>query len=573
MKDFKQTINNFGWIFRFLTKKERHMLIIASTMILLSTAMLSIIPKILGDTVDKIATNDAMIWTGVCLIGVLSIFSLIFEVVRKYFIEVVSTNLQKKLVVSTSGHIIRLRIDWLNKQRSGGLNGRLQRSTEGAVKLLKLLTMDFTPCCLQMIFAVAMAFSINCFIGIILLIVVCIGIIIVKYQINSEKGIRIDLLRAREENDSNIVELLSGIESVRVANEEENQIQRIDCINEVLRKKEMSHHVKMILFDTSKQFNIIVWNIIVLSLGIYWAQLNIITAGDIITFSLLFNNVINPLNNIHRFIDEAHEASLKTDDLIGIFKEPIDQTYLTCTNNFNDGNVNNKALEIKSLSHCYGDNSVLNQINCTFEKGKYYGIIGDTGCGKSTLLKFILRLIPSTNNNVFLFDKEINAFSKEEISSLLTYMPQVPFVFNASIRDNLLFGASDHISDKDLWWALEKACLLEYVCMLKNGLDHNISERATNISGGQKQRIALARVFLKLKYNVGKHIVILDEATSALDNKTENTIIQNLLNIRTPNTTIIAIAHRYSTLMGSDAIINIDAGEIKEITTYNTLVS
>jgi len=155
---------------------------------------------------------------------------------------------------------------------------------------------------------------------------------------------------------------------------------------------------------------------------------------------------------------------------------------------------------------------------------------------------------------------------------LITFMPQTPFLLNASIRDNLLFGCMRDIPDNELWWALEQVRLTEFVKSLKQGLDYMLNERASNLSGGQKQRIALARVFLALKYNNSSQIVILDEATSALDVDTEKIIIGNLLRLKTSNTTIISIAHRFSTLEETDIILEFCRGRLYRELSYEELM-
>lgn len=572
MKDLIHTIKNFLRIYQPLSSKSKLALWIAFVMIVCGSFITSVIPSLTGTIIDGIIYGSSYVIKIVIAIAGLFVVRLITEVIRKYIIERIGTQTQKNLIIEASAHIIQLDLEWLNSQRSGGLNGKLQRSVEGAIKLLKLVTMDFLPGILQMFFAVIVAFLTNMYIGIILLIVVIIGIFIVIKQIESQKGIRISLLRSREENDANIVELLTGIESVRVANEEAKQMNRIEAVNEELRTKEIRHHIKMIFFDSIKSINIMFWNVVILLIGIWLAISEVITPGDIVVFNLLFNNVIIPLQNIHRFIDEAHEASLKTDDMIDILSKPIDSSYTDSSEKSPSDKENTYAIRLEDVSYGYGDDLILRGISYNLEKGKYFGIIGNTGCGKSTLLKVIMRLVHIDDNRIYLFGRDINKISREELSNLITFMPQSPFIFNASIKENLLFGCKENVVDEDLWWALEKVCLADYIEKLDDGLDFMLNERGSNFSGGQKQRIALARVFLSLKFKSDNHIIILDEATSALDVETENTIIDNLLQLKSEDTTIISIAHRYSTLEHTDKILDMKKGIIQRTISYEKLM-
>lgn len=319
-------------------------------------------------------------------------------------------------------------------------------------------------------------------------------------------------------------------------------------------------------FDSLKNANIIFGNLIILLIGIYLVISGTISPGEIVTFNLLFNNVVIPLQNIHRFIDEAHEASLRTDDLREIMSEPLDKSYLTDNSIMITKKCCPHVIEVKNLSYGYKENTIFRNVSISLEKGKYYGIIGNTGCGKSTLLKLLMRLMPVNDGKIIFLGEDINTVSRKELSNKIIFMPQTPYIFSASIRENLLFGCQHGGSDEILWWALEKVCLKDYVAGLEKKLDYSINEMGNNLSGGQKQRIALARVFIQIMQKEDDHIVILDESTSALDVDTERIIINNLLELKKQNETIIAIAHRFCTLEKTDEII-----EMKNTSTYNII--
>lgn len=566
MKDLIHTLENFSWIYESLSAKFKLSLYFVLVIIMAGSFISSIIPTLTGEIIDQLILKSSSIIKTLIIIASLYFIGIIVEVIRKYIIERIGTQTQKNLIVNASGHIIKLDLNWLKSKRSGGLNGRLQRAVRDTVKLLKLIVMDFLPGILQMTFAIIIALTQNLYIGCLLLLVVLVGLYIVIRQIRSQKGIRISLLKASEENDANIVELLSGIEAVRVANEECKQIIRINNVNEDLRLKEMHHHIKMMFFDSLKNANIIFGNLIILLIGIYLVISGTISPGEIVTFNQLFNNVVIPLQNIHRFIDEAHEASLRTDDLREIMSEPLDKSYLTDNSIMITKKCCPHVIEVKNLSYGYKENTIFRNVSISLEKGKYYGIIGNTGCGKSTLLKLLMRLMPVNDGKIIFLGEDINTVSRKELSNKIIFMPQTPYIFSASIRENLLFGCQHGGSDEILWWALEKVCLKDYVAGLEKKLDYSINEMGNNLSGGQKQRIALARVFIQIMQKEDDHIVILDESTSALDVDTERIIINNLLELKKQNETIIAIAHRFCTLEKTDEII-----EMKNTSTYNII--
>ena len=571
MNEIKNTIRNFFWVYKPLNNKCKFALFLALLMILIGAFIPSLIPKYIGSIIDNLIEDKNLAYTTIGFIAILFLIDIVAEISRRYLIEKTATKEQKELTIKASNWLIHLDINWLNAQRSGGLNARIQRSVEGSVKLLKLATMDFLPNILQMLFAVGVAFFTNIYIGLVLVCVILIGLVTVAQQIKSQKGIRLSLIRTREDNDSNIVELLAGIESVRLANEEKNQIERIESVNEILRVREMKHHIKMMFFDVIKKTNIVSWNLVILLIGVTLASSSIITPGEVVIFNLLFNNVIMPIQSIHRFLDEAHESSLKTNDLRDILSLPLDISYNPKTEN--NKQINRElAICTNSLYVDYDDKKVLENINLDFEKGKYYGLIGTTGCGKSTLLKAIMRLTHPSSGSISLFGKDINTITRKELASMIVFMPQKPYIFSGSIKENLLFGCKYTPTDNDLWWALQQASISNEVKIMENGLDFHLNERGTNLSGGQCQRIALTRVFLCLKNMQNEHIIILDEATSALDIATEEKVINNLLSLVDKKTTIIAIAHRYNILKKSDYIINMDKDVTDRYIPYKELV-
>lgn len=571
MQDIISIIRNFVWVFHPLKNNMKRALAIALIMIICCSLITSLIPTLVGKVIDHVLTDERIAYLSVAAIGILFLIDIIAEVVRKYKIEGTATQVQKDLIVKSSDRLIHLDIQWLNSQRSGGLNGRIQRSVEGGVSLLKLIAMDFLPNILQMIFAMIIACITNIYIGIILFLVAAIGIYIVIRQIQSQKGIRLSLLRAREDNDANIVELLTGIESVRVANEETKQIKRIEAVNENLRNVEMKHHIKMMIFDSIKKVNIVFWNIVILLIGLVLASQRIITPGDMVTFNLLFNNILIPLQNIHRFIDEAHEASLKTNDLRDLLDMKEDMSY-SPIQEINKTVSDPYAASINNLSFSYDDKEILKDVSARFTMGNYYGIVGATGCGKSTLLRLMMNLIHIQKGELKILGKDIQSISREQLSSMIIYMPQTPYIFRGTIRENLLFGSKSEYDDNDLWWTLEQVCLSDDIRQLDGELDFMLNERGSNISGGQRQRVALARVFLNVKKSKHSHIVILDEATSALDIYTEDKVIENLLAIIDKKTTIIAIAHRYTTLKNASKILCMNSGRITQIIDYAHLL-
>ena len=147
------------------------------------------------------------------------------------------------------------------------------------------------------------------------------------WQLITQKGIRLDLLASRERIDGTVVEQLGGLDYIRAANTHQLEAQRVRQAAQYKRARELRHHFEMSLFGSGKAINEGFFHVVVLAFAIYLLVHGQLRAGDVLTFSVLYLSVMAPLNEIHRFIDEAHESSLRMGDLLGLLAEPVDRSF------------------------------------------------------------------------------------------------------------------------------------------------------------------------------------------------------------------------------------------------------
>lgn len=250
----------------------------------------------------------------------------------------------------------------------------------------------------------------------------------------------------------------------------------------------------------------------------------------------LFNILYNELLNIRK--QDYKEVVLKGDGIADkiIFKETI---------------------EIKELSFVYpeGQKEVLSQVSFTINKGCFVGVIGQSGAGKTTFVDIMLGLLEPTNGKIFVDGKDIFQDIRAWQANL-AYVPQSIYLIDGNIRENIALGiAEQEIDDDKVMKVLKMAELYGFVETLPDKLYTNVGERGVKLSGGQRQRIGIARA---LYYE--PEVLILDEATSALDNETEKSITETILKLK-GQITIIAIAHRVSSLVDCDFKIKFEMGK------------
>lgn len=221
-----------------------------------------------------------------------------------------------------------------------------------------------------------------------------------------------------------------------------------------------------------------------------------------------------------------------------------------------------KEISVEHLSFAYPsktDKNVLNDVNFKISKGSFCGIIGPSGAGKTTFVDILLGLLPPVNGAVFVDGKDIYKNIGGWLDNI-AYVPQSIYLIDGSIRENIAFGyTKEQIDDAKIEKVLHMAELYDFVQSLPEKENSNVGDRGSKLSGGQRQRIGIARAL----YNE-PNVLVLDEATSALDNETEKQITDTILKLK-GQITIIAIAHRLSTLEQCDFKIKFENGKAERV--------
>lgn len=300
-------------------------------------------------------------------------------------------------------------------------------------------------------------------------------------------------------------------------------------------------------------------------LGAYFTFLEKITIGEYIAFTMIFSMIINPLRNVSRIWFMLTELSITFERLNDIFIQKRENI------SFNNSvlSFRYKDIKISNLSFSYNTNqskNVLTDINVIIPYGKRISIVGRNGSGKTTFVNLLTALYSNYKGNILIGNNDFKNIQLKDIRSNIAIIPQEIYIFNGTIRENILCS-NPSASENDLLKAVKLADLENYLTKNYFGLDYKIGSSGSELSGGQKLKIAFARLFL-----TKPDIIILDEATSVLDIESE-TIIMNNLNNHFKDITIISIAHRLNTVKKSDIILVFDEGEIVEEGNHNELIN
>ena len=246
--------NVYKKIFKMLTKKQKINFIIIIGIMIVSALLTQLLPLSIGSLTDDILSRDELSFVSVLpflgFILVITVTNEIIKVIRRLLVEDTSTRFEKEARTKAISALLHAPLDYFKENMTGNIHGKLNRSLEGTTKLLKLMFMDFAPAVFNGIAAIVVIFSkLPLSLAFMMLLVIPIGVIIVFRQITTQRGIRVELMNEKSNMDGTMVELINGIEVIRIVDNAENETERFDNTSEYLRSKEMKHHKAMAFYD------------------------------------------------------------------------------------------------------------------------------------------------------------------------------------------------------------------------------------------------------------------------------------------------------------------------------------
>jgi subfamily B ATP-binding cassette protein MsbA len=285
-----------------------------------------------------------------------------------------------------------------------------------------------------------------------------------------------------------------------------------------------------------------------------------LTTGGFISFVAALAMFMDPVRRFSKAnakLNQAQAAATRIFGLLDVNEEPQE--------NLKELTEFNHTIEFKNVSFSYGEGTVLKDFNLLIKKGEKIGLVGLSGSGKSTLVSLLLRLYDISQGEILLDGVNINEYSLPSVRKIFGLVSQDIFLFNDTVRENLITG--DVYTDEEIHHALEISYAWEFVKELPAKLETPIGDRGLRLSGGQSQRLTIARAFLK-----NREVLLFDEATSALDNESEK-IVQAALERVAGHKTVIAVAHRLSTLKDFNRIVVMKDGQKIEEGSHSELIS
>ena len=356
---------------------------------------------------------------------------------------------------------------------------------------------------------------------------------------------------------------ISGIRVTKAFDNAEKEKEKFEDGNHQFILARNDAYKAMGKFHSMTSFITDVFNVIVLIAGGFFLYNGKIDFADYSVFIVSVNMFISPVMALINFMEQYQNGVTGFERFIEIMDEEPEKD----TEGATDAGVLDGHIEIRDIVYSYDTTKdVLRGVSLDVKKGTKFALVGPSGGGKTTICHLIPNFYDIENGDILIDGKSIKSMTKSSVRRNIGIVQQDIYLFNASIRDNILYGRLD-ASEEEVIEAAKRANIHDYIMTLEDGYDTQIGERGVRLSGGQKQRLSIARVFLK-----NPPILILDEATSALDNTTE-ILIQQALDELCEGRTTLVVAHRLSTIKNADEIAVVADGKIIEQGSHDELLA
>ncbi len=504
------------------------------------------------------------------LVGLMAGLALVFSIAQYFFLRLsrmIGVWMVADLRQDLTSHVLKLDVTFHSKRRLGDLVSRVTADVGATLRTLQLLLGEIVqePLHLFATFLVAWAAEPTATLGMVIFIPV------VAFPV-AKLGPRIKRRSARSQEklgatNHSLLQMLSGIRVVKAFRAEEREAANYRRYNQefvgqtdrMVRAQAASQAVT--LFASQGGAGLALGALVFVDLAV-----TPIFSGPG-TMTVFFVAVASMFAHAKRITKSMNEvfaslgAAQRVFEVLDIEPETPDSAEAAPFN----GVKSSIQFENVTFDYGAGEGPALDDVSLTIERGERIALVGPSGAGKSTFLDLLGHFHSPTSGRIFVDGHPLDDIRRSDWLTNVSLVPQDPFLFQDSIRENVRYGKPD-AGDEEVLEACQAAQLGSFLQSLPDGLDTQVGEAGARLSGGQAQRVTIARAFLQ-----GADLLLLDEATSALDSEAEQKVQAALANLM-KGRTVVAIAHRLGTVKGSDRIVVLNSGKIAEIGSHETLL-
>ncbi|MGL5041869.1 MAG: peptidase domain-containing ABC transporter [Culicoidibacterales bacterium] len=550
-------------IFKSLILPQKGMLltiILTSFCLSIIGIVTSLFSKILFDEIIPFQLKN-MLYVYLLVFGFINLMQILLSAFRQHMLLFLSRKIDIPILLGYYDHILNLPYKFFATRKVGDILTRFQ----DAMTIKDI----FTQVSISLVMDIVLAgitgtvlWKLNSKLFLIVLLMVGINIMLIYIFKKPYKKLNYDQMESQSMLNSQLIESIKNIETVKGAVDEEVQITKLeDRFVQVLKIGYKEGVLKNIQGSISSASGIL-GNLLFMAIGALSIINGDMSIGDLIVFQTLSGYFTEPIQNLVTLqltFQEAQIAMKRLSEVMEIEREQNDDQLL-------EDVTLDQDIELADITFKYGSRKpVLNQLSLTIKQGQKVAIVGESGAGKSTISKLLLKFYDVNEGKITIGGYDVADISPKYLRSKIGYVPQNIELFSGTVINNIKIG-SPNATYEQVIAACKKAGAHEFITRIPGRYQGFIEESGGNLSGGEKQRIAIARALL-----LPRDIYIFDESTSNLDSFSEQKV-QKMMFELTRNKTTIIIAHRLSTIIQSDLIVFLDKGKIVEQGTHQQLL-
>lgn len=484
-------------------------------------------------------------------------------ILRRVLLDCIIATHEAEIRETSVEKLLKMPVSYYAGCLSGEKTAQLNQGVAGLSQLIKILCNDIvatvlTAACtlIQVVLKAPLAMA-----GIMLLYLAT-TLLVSVFQIRSQNGIRENIIKQKNSLDGQICQSISNLELIRSMDAEEYERIRLQPAIHKVSATEKKHHRYMGSFDCVKQFCKIAFQVIILFASIIMVANGKMSAGAVISVCMLFQQLIKPIDEVYRFMDETASSVVKAKVLTEVMDSGEDSIFSVKTeaHSFSENDIVLRDVAIKNPEK---NKTLAYYDRLRIPGNKVVALSGESGCGKTTMIRSLTRYYPYTSGAISVFGNDLDMYSQRELTDKLCYLPQKAFFFAGTIRDNLVYGIERTVTDEEMRSALRKACLLDALIekvskhsttTVDDILSYEIGEGGTGLSGGECQRLSLARAFLRKP-----KLYIFDESTANLDAVTADKVLTNIEEYaKAIKAGVAYISHDKNVVERCDTVIHVD---------------
>ena len=551
---------------RFLAYYKPHKVLFFFDMLAaLLVALIAIVYPIITRTMlnDYIPQNNIrmVVICGALLLGVY-IARMLLNYFIQYYGHVMGVKMQAQMRSDMFNHLEKLPYSFFDNNETGKIMSRMTNDLMDISELAHHGPENLIISTISIVASFIYLCTINWWMT--LIVFACVPFLVVITMI-LRKRMRSAFMRSRQavaEINASLESSVSGIRVTKAFNNAKKESQKFEEGNSRFVSARSDAYKAMGQFHSATSFVTDIFNVVVLIAGGFFMAKNFIGVGDYTAFTISVSLFISPVMTLINFMEQYQNGVTGFQRFLEIMDAQPEQDAPGAV----DIGRAEGHIEFLDVTYSYDNGAeVLKNLSLDVKQGEKFALVGPSGGGKTTICHLIPHFYDIQQGTILIDGRDISTITRASLRRNIGIVQQDIYLFNASVRDNILYGRLD-ATEEEVIEAAKRANIHDYIMSMENGYDTIIGERGVRLSGGQKQRLSIARVFLK-----NPAILILDEATSSLDNTTE-ILIQQALDELCKGRTTLVVAHRLSTIKNADEIAVISGGEIVEKGTHEQLM-